>query len=143
MTRLRIVTVLTSLLAGLLSFAGSASAATCLQPSSVRLLSDYGSLPGGGFSAPGSAKLTFAGVVEPGSAVLYQYYSAWGDPNTGAGFIYNNLEGYAGSNCVLNQRSHTASFIPYVGTMKVYAYYRPWETGGNTLVHLGNFTKTS
>ncbi|MFI9005803.1 hypothetical protein ACIGNX_01045 [Actinosynnema sp. NPDC053489] len=143
MTRLRIVILLSSLIAGLLAATGSASASTCLQPSSTRLLSDYGSLPGSGFSAPGSAKLTFAGVVEPGTAILYQYYAAWGDPNTGSGFIHNNLEGYAGSNCVLNQRSHTASFIPYVGTMKVYAYYRPWETNVETLTYLGTFTKTS
>jgi hypothetical protein len=119
-----------------------ASAATCNQSSHAWITSDYGGVPGS-FSAPGSANLTFAGVLEPGYAVIFQYYTMSGDPGTGAGFIYNNLEGYAGSNCVLNQRSHQASFIPYVGEMKVYAYYRAWESNTDVLTFLGYFTKTS
>lgn len=123
--------------------ASTASAATCNQPSHAWIVSDYGSLPPGNFSVPGSATLTFAGVLKPGWGVLFQYYTLNGDPNTGAGFIYNNLENSAGSNCVLNQRPHPASFIPYVGPMKVYAYYRAWETDTNVLTYLGTFTKTS
>lgn len=115
---------------------GSASATTCAQPSHAWIVSDYGSVP---YSAtvPGWANLTFAAVLEPGYGVLFQYYTPSGQ------FIYNNLEGYAGSNCVLNQRSHQASFIPYVGTMHVYAYYRQWETNTNVFVFLGYLTKTS
>ncbi|MFL6114547.1 MAG: hypothetical protein ACJ786_24810 [Catenulispora sp.] len=123
--------------------ASTASAATCNQPSHAWIVSNYGNLPPGNFSIPGSANLTFTGVLEPGWGVLFQYYTPNGDPNTGAGFIYNNLEGSANSNCVLNQRSHQASFIPYVGQMKVYAYYRAWETNSDVLTFLGYFTKTS
>src|SRR5690349_20632417 len=83
---------------------GMAAAATCNQSSHAWIVSDYGSVPGG-FSAPGSANLTFAGVLQPGWGVLFQYYTL------SDSFIYNNLEGYDGDNCVLNQRSHQASFI--------------------------------
>ena len=121
---------------------GTAAATTCGQSSHAWIVSNYGGVPGS-FSAPGSADLTFAGVLQPSWGVLFQYYTSWGDASTGAGFIYNNLEGYAGSNCVLSQRSHQASFIPYVGTMKVYAYYRAWETDTDVLTFLGYFTKTS
>lgn len=122
---------------------GTAAATTCNQSSHAWVVSDYGALPPGNFSIPGWANLTYAAVLEPGWGVLFQYYTTWGDPSTGSGFIYNNFEGYAGSNCVLNQRSHQASFIPYVGTMKVYAYYRAWETNTDVLTFLGYFTKTS
>lgn len=115
---------------------GMAAAATCNQPSHAWIVSDYGGVPGS-FSAPGSANLTFAGVLQPGWGVLFQYYTM------SDSFIYNNLEGYAGDNCVLNQRGHQASFIPYVGTMKVYAYYRAWESNTDVLTFLGYFTKTS
>jgi len=121
----------------------AASAATCNQSSHAWIVSNYGNIPAGNFSIPGSANLTFAAVLEPGYGVIFQYYTPDGNPNTGAGFIYNNFEGDAGSNCVLNQRSHQASFIPYVGEMKVYAYYQAWETNSPVLTFLGSFDKTS
>lgn len=116
---------------------GVATAASCAQPTHVWIVTDAGGIPPGGFAVPGSAGLTFAGVTAPGWGVLFQYYTLNDQ------FIYNNFEGYAGSNCVLNQRTHQASFIPFVGTMKVYALYHAWENDSNVFQFLGTFTKTS
>lgn len=136
--RLARILAATLLTASLLVAASPAPAlaATCNQSSHAWIVSDYGGVPGS-FTAPGSAQLTFAAVIQPTYGVIFQYYT------TSDQFIYNNFEGYAASNCVLSQRSHQASFIPYVGTMKVYAYYRAWETDTDVFVFLGYFTKTS
>jgi len=114
----------------------SAFAATCAQPTHAWIVSPGGQVPSGA-TVSGSDQLTFAAVLSPGFGVIFQYYT------TSNAFIYNNFEGYAGSNCVLNQRSHQASFIPYVGTMRVYAYYHAWETDSDVFTFLGFLTKTS
>jgi hypothetical protein len=122
---------------------GTASAATCNQPSHAWIDTNYGDLPPGNFSIPGYATMTFAAVAEPGKDVTYEYYTPNGNPLTGAGLIKDNSVGPAHSNCVVNQVTVQASFIPYVGQIKVYVQYYAWETNNLTLDFLGYFTKTS
>src|SRR5262249_59513433 len=106
----------------------------CAQSSYALITSNFGAIatsaPGLHITIPSSQNLWFAGVLDPGWGILYQYYDLRGN------FIFNNLENSAGDNCVLNQRSHTAAQATggYIGTLNVYAYFEtPEDHGPNDL----------
>jgi hypothetical protein len=123
-----------------LSPAPQARAATCQQQSFAWLLTNNGSListsPGLSVTTSPNGPLTFTGVAEPSSIILFDFF----DARTG-GFVNEVQSNGTGGNCVANQRTIPANFVLPVGSFDVIASFIPWEAPSTVRqVNMGTLT---